>query len=142
GVAPASPQVAYRALLERARGCEPADRGGVDGIGPRHIGLRLACSKALERFLALMRRHLARASEANAVLLRPSPVLARISSRSNSAPISSSTLSRSRVCQPIKAGDDQHIAWVEPHDCLGQIGPVRPGAPPPSPEDLRATGGP
>ena len=69
GVAPASPQVAYRALLERAGSREPADRGGVDGIGPRHIGLRLACSKALERFLALMRRHLARALEANAALL-------------------------------------------------------------------------
>ena len=69
GVAPASPQVAYRALLERAGSREPADRGGVDGIGPRHIGLRLACSKALERFLALMGRHLARASEANAALL-------------------------------------------------------------------------
>jgi hypothetical protein len=69
GVAPASPQAAYRALLERAGSREPADRGGVDGIGPRHIGLRLACSKALERFLALMRRHLARALEANAALL-------------------------------------------------------------------------
>src|SRR5262249_6509900 len=69
GVAPASPQVADRALLERAGSREPADRGGVDGIGPRHIGLRLACSKALERFLALMGRHLARASEANAALL-------------------------------------------------------------------------
>src|SRR6516162_183212 len=69
GVAPASPQVAYRALFERAGSREPADRGGVDGIGPRHIGLRLACSKALERLLALMGRHLARASEANAALL-------------------------------------------------------------------------
>src|SRR5262249_32862468 len=69
GVAPASPQVADRALLERAGSREPADRGGVDGIGPRHIGLRLAFSKALERFLALMGRHLARASEANAALL-------------------------------------------------------------------------
>jgi hypothetical protein len=29
-------------LLERACGCQPADRGGVDGIGPRHIGHRLA----------------------------------------------------------------------------------------------------
>ena len=58
GVAPASPQVAYRALLERAGSREPADRRGIDGIGPRHIGLRLACSKALERFLALMGRHL------------------------------------------------------------------------------------
>ena len=36
---------------------------------PTRIGLRLACSKALERFLALMGRHLARASEANAALL-------------------------------------------------------------------------
>src|SRR6516162_9869585 len=69
GVAPASPQAAYRALLERGGSREPADRGGVDGIGPRRIGLRLACSKALERFLALMGRHLARASEANAALL-------------------------------------------------------------------------
>src|SRR5262249_9851365 len=41
----------------------------VGPIGPRYIGLRLACSKALERFLALMGRHLARASEANAALL-------------------------------------------------------------------------
>src|SRR5262249_2739219 len=47
----------------------PGDRGGGDGLGPRHIGLRLACSKALERFLALMGRHLVRASEANAALL-------------------------------------------------------------------------
>src|SRR5262249_27352747 len=39
------------------------------GIGPRHIGLRLACSKALERFLALVRRHLAGAAEPNAALL-------------------------------------------------------------------------
>src|SRR5215831_16425296 len=45
GVAPASPQVADRALLERAGSREPADRGGVDGIGPRHIGLRLAFSR-------------------------------------------------------------------------------------------------
>src|SRR5262249_57240088 len=66
---PASRQVADRALLERAGSREPADRRGIDGIGPRHIGLRLACSKALERFLALMGRHLARASEANAALL-------------------------------------------------------------------------
>src|SRR6516225_8911975 len=36
---------------------------------PTRIGLRLACSKALERLLALMGRHLARASEANAALL-------------------------------------------------------------------------
>jgi Resolvase, N terminal domain len=41
GVAPASLKAAYRALLERAGSREPADRGGVDGIGPRHIGLRL-----------------------------------------------------------------------------------------------------
>src|SRR5262245_41442765 len=41
GVAPASPQAAYRALLERAGSREPADRGGVDGIGPRHIGLQI-----------------------------------------------------------------------------------------------------
>jgi|SRR6516164_10465936 len=40
GGGPASPQVAYRALLERAGSREPADRGGVDGIGPRHIGLQ------------------------------------------------------------------------------------------------------
>src|SRR5262249_23875985 len=76
GVAPASPQVAYRALLERAGSREPADRGGVDGIGPRHIGLRLACSKALERFLALMGHHLARPKRTPRSLarLRPSPV--------------------------------------------------------------------
>src|SRR5262249_30834946 len=47
GVAPASPQVAYRALLGRAGSREPADRRGIDGIGPRHIGRRLAGNEAL-----------------------------------------------------------------------------------------------
>src|SRR5262249_7969285 len=48
GVVPASSQVAYRALLERAGSREPADRRGIDGIGPpRHIGLRLAGNEAL-----------------------------------------------------------------------------------------------
>src|SRR5262249_45625086 len=70
GGAPASPQVAYRALLERAGSRKPADRGGVDGIGPPHIGLRLACSKALERFLTLVGRHLARATELDTTGLR------------------------------------------------------------------------
>ena len=36
-----------RAALERARSCEPADRGGIDGVGPRHISHRLARGKAL-----------------------------------------------------------------------------------------------
>jgi len=47
GVVPASSQVAYRALLERAGSREQADRRGIDGIGPRHIGLRLAGNEAL-----------------------------------------------------------------------------------------------
>src|SRR5262245_7644377 len=42
-----------------------------------HIGLRLACSKALERFLALMGRRLARASEPNAARLGTLAALAR-----------------------------------------------------------------
>src|SRR5262249_14931013 len=36
-----------RALLERAGGRQPANRRGIDGIGPRHIGHRLARSKPL-----------------------------------------------------------------------------------------------
>jgi hypothetical protein len=36
-----------RALLERAGGRQPANRRGIDGIGPRHIGHHLARSKAL-----------------------------------------------------------------------------------------------
>ena len=56
GVAPLSPKAADRALLERAGGRRSADGGGIDGIGPRHIGHRLARSKALERFLALIPR--------------------------------------------------------------------------------------
>src|SRR5262249_56509969 len=77
GVAPASPQAAYRALLERAGSREPADRGGVDGIGPRHIGHCLARVKALQRFLTLVRSHLAGTTELDATGLRTGTALAR-----------------------------------------------------------------
>jgi hypothetical protein len=53
-----------------------------------HIRLRLARRKPLKRLLPLMRRQLARPTELTpraCARLRPSPVRARISSRSNSA---------------------------------------------------------
>ena len=73
---PASPQIAYRALLERAGRREPADRGGVDSIGPRHVGHRLARSKALKRLLALVGSHLAGTTELDATGLRTGSALA------------------------------------------------------------------
>src|SRR6516165_4849168 len=68
---------ADRGALERAGGCQPANRRGIDGIGPRHVSHRLACGKALQRLLALMRRHLAGAAELDATVLRPLAALAR-----------------------------------------------------------------
>src|SRR5262245_25247834 len=91
---------ADRAVLERADGCQPANRGRIDIVGPGHIGLRLACGEALDSRLPLMGRHLAWTPEAHAALLgaqRPSPVRARISSRSNSAK-PPSTVNISRPC--------------------------------------------
>ena len=44
---PSLPPHRAAALLERAGGCQPANRRGIDGVGPRHIGHRLARSKAL-----------------------------------------------------------------------------------------------
>jgi hypothetical protein len=54
---------------KRAVTQQPADRGGVDIVGPRYIRLRLASGKALHGFLALARRHLARTTEAHAARL-------------------------------------------------------------------------
>ena len=67
---------ADRAVHERARSSQPADGRSIDSVGPRHIGHRLTSSKALQRFLALMRRHLARTSEAHAAILRTLAALA------------------------------------------------------------------
>jgi hypothetical protein len=38
---------ADRAVLERAASRDPPNGRGIDGVGPRHIGHRLASSKAL-----------------------------------------------------------------------------------------------
>jgi hypothetical protein len=65
------------AAMERAVTQQPPDGGGVNVVGPRNIGLRLASSEAPHGFLALMRRHLARAAEPNAPLLRSPAALAR-----------------------------------------------------------------
>jgi hypothetical protein len=51
------------AAMERAITQQPPDRGGVDIVGPRHIGLRLTRGEALYGFLPLMRCHLAGAAE-------------------------------------------------------------------------------
>src|SRR5215469_4413423 len=67
----ASPDGAGRAVLERAGSRQSANRRGIDGIGPGHIRHRLARGKALQRLLALMRRHLARPAELDATVLRP-----------------------------------------------------------------------
>jgi len=68
---------ASRAVLERAGSRQPANRGSINGIGPRHIGHRLARMKALERFLALMRRHLGGTAELHASGLRTDSTLTR-----------------------------------------------------------------
>jgi hypothetical protein len=65
------------AARERAVTQQPPDGGGVNVVGPRNISLRLASSEAPHGFLALMRRHLARAAEPNAPLLRSPAALAR-----------------------------------------------------------------
>jgi hypothetical protein len=57
------------AARERAVTQQPPDGGGVNVVGPRNISLRLASSEAPHGFLALMRRHLARAAEPNAARL-------------------------------------------------------------------------
>ena len=77
-----------RAVLERAGSHQAADGGLIDGEAPGEIGLRFALCDPLQRLGALMGRELARPAEADAALwarLRPSPVLARIRWRSNSA---------------------------------------------------------
>jgi hypothetical protein len=63
--------------MERAITQQPANRSGIDIISASDISLRLASGEALEGFLALMRRHLARSSEPNAPLLRSLAALAR-----------------------------------------------------------------
>ena len=73
---------------KRAVTQQPPDRGGVDIVGPRHIGLRLTRGEALHGFLPLMLCHLAGAAEPNAARLGALAALSRpgrISSRSNSA---------------------------------------------------------
>jgi hypothetical protein len=63
-------------------------RRSVHAIRPRDVGLRLPGIEAGQRFLPLEWRKFARPAEPDAALLRPlspSPVLARISSRSNCA---------------------------------------------------------
>jgi hypothetical protein len=62
---------------KRAVTQEPPDRGSVDIVGPRYIRLRLASGEALHGFLALVRRHLARTTEAHAARLGALATLAR-----------------------------------------------------------------
>src|SRR4029450_8410125 len=51
--------------------------GGIDSVGPRNIGLRLASGKARNSLLTLVRCHLARTAELHAAILRPLAALAR-----------------------------------------------------------------
>jgi len=62
--------LAGRGVLERARCRKPPDRGRINRIGPSNVGHRLAGGHTLQRLLALMRRHLARPTEAHAAILR------------------------------------------------------------------------
>jgi hypothetical protein len=101
---------------------EPPDRCRVHVIGPRDVGLRLAGVEPPQGFPALMRSELARAAEFDAAArLRPSPVLARISSRSNSAKPPKSSASDG---QPIEPRHDPHIALVQPPKWLRQLGAI------------------
>jgi len=70
---------ADRDALERARSRKPPDRGGINRIGPSNVGHRLTGGEALQRLLALMRRHLAGSAEAHAAILRTLATLARAS---------------------------------------------------------------
>jgi len=66
------------AQFERAGRCQAADRSRIEGIGPSHISHRLARAKPLQRFLALMRSHLAGAPELHASILGTFAALARL----------------------------------------------------------------
>src|SRR5262249_38172823 len=68
---------ADRAVLERAGSYQAADRSRIDGIGPSYISHRLARVKPLQRFLALMRSHLAGALKLHASILGTLAALAR-----------------------------------------------------------------
>jgi hypothetical protein len=76
---------ADRAVLERAGGCQPANRGRIDIVGPGHIGLRLACGQALDSLLPLMGRHLAWTPETHAALLGALAALAGAGARTSEA---------------------------------------------------------
>src|SRR5262245_64812982 len=58
-----------RACVERAAGCQSADRCLADVVGSGQVGLHLTGSNAVEYFPALMRRELLWATEANAARL-------------------------------------------------------------------------
>src|SRR5262249_31010181 len=58
-----------RASLERAVRCQSRNGRAIDGIGSSDFSHRLAGVQTLQRFLALMRRHLARPTETNAARL-------------------------------------------------------------------------
>jgi hypothetical protein len=60
--------------MERAITQQPADRGGINVVGASDISLRLAPGQALQRFLPLMRCHLARSSEPHAPFLLFGPI--------------------------------------------------------------------
>jgi hypothetical protein len=49
-----------------ARSCQSADGRRIDVVGARDVGLGLTLCKAMQRLVALVRRELAWASEANA----------------------------------------------------------------------------
>jgi hypothetical protein len=65
------------AAMKRAITQQPTDRGGINVVGASDISLRLASGEAPHGFLALMRRHLARTTEAHAARLGALATLAR-----------------------------------------------------------------
>src|SRR5262249_36593151 len=58
-----------RACVERAAGCQSADRCLADIVGSGQVGLDLTSSNAVEYFPALMRRQLLRTTEADTASL-------------------------------------------------------------------------
>src|SRR5262249_6741863 len=62
---------------KRAITQQPADRAGIDVVGPRHIRLRFPSGKALHGLLALVWRQLGRTTEPNAASLGTLTTLAR-----------------------------------------------------------------
>ena len=105
---------ADRDALERARSRKPPDRGGINRIGPSNVGHGLAGGEALQRLLALMRRHLAGSAEAHAAILRTLATLARASTNQLALELGETAEHREHFGFSIGSRDLRDIRHAEP----------------------------